>query len=234
MRLVLHDYPGELTDKAEYNAEIVRRLKQCAVTIIAVDTPALMTNVSLNEPFAWHCAANHPLAIHDLMAKAYTGLTSKRMVLLVPVKCEKWVRDPEGCRQLSERLRKGYEMLWSLLTSSSQRDNVVFAVTPVQTMGNIVFSSMQVCPPEGDGGSTQYRPTFLKLRATSAYEPKFCEEPLRYLLAFLFSRYLESPTLLERIFGADPAFRKAVARFSEDLKEQNNGFELIQGRHLLR
>jgi hypothetical protein len=236
VQLVLRDYPGEqLLDNPK---EVVQRVKDCAVTMIAIDTPALMADEGRVNPLLTHKNRNFPekgkkggVGIVDIFAEAFKDLKEKKLVLLVPVKCEKWMSNPATANLLLERLKMGYEQLLELLASDDLRDNVAVVVTPVETMGGIVYAYM-------DSKET-YSPQFMKESIAAEFRPRYSDQPLRYILRFTLKRFLERKGFWFDLFGNDKPFIQAIDEFAKGCKsdsglgEKASGFTIIQGKDLL-
>ncbi|MFC5411517.1 hypothetical protein ACFPMF_19510 [Larkinella bovis] len=236
MQLVLRDYPGEqILDNAQ---EVIHRIRECAVTLITIDTPALMVEGNTSFPWSFHKERNQlekkkngTANIHSLFQEAYKELKDKKLVILAPVKCEKWMKDPESASLLLDRIKAGYDNLLQLLASENLKDNVAVVVTPVETLGSIVYAYMDK--------QDVYSPQFMKRSVSSKYDPRYGDQPLRYMLRFVLKRFLEKPGFWFDWFGDDKPFLNAIHDFAKDCKSdpslgiQTSGFSVIQGSQLL-
>jgi hypothetical protein len=240
IRLVFRDFPGEQLQEREAKRAVIERVRRCAVTMVAVDTPALMIDsksvlpvVYTNGRHASNEGSTGAAEIYNIFNAAYDQLPNSRLVLLVPIKCEKWVQDPRSAAELLARLRTNYELLLTFLASDRLKNKVAVAVTPVQTLGNVIYAHMAT--------ENVYSPRYLKKSIMSTYEPRYCEQPLRYALRFVLKRYLQDPGfwdgLLYSWFGRDEPFRKAIDQFAQDSiprsGESEGAFAVLQGSHLL-
>lgn len=236
VQLVLRDYPGEqLVDNSK---EVIHRIRECAVTMIAIDTPALMVENDRLHSSGFHKdrnlferGRNGTANLHTIFQEAYKGLREKKLVILVPVKCEKWMKDSASANQLLDRIKTGYQSLFDLFASEDMQDNVAVVVTPVETLGNVVYAYMD--KPES------YSPRFMKRGISAEYDPRYCDQPLRYILRFVLKRFLENPGFWFEWFGNDKPFLNAINDFARGCKSdpslgiQTNGFTVIQGGQLL-
>lgn len=236
VQLVLRDYPGEqLIDDSR---EVIFRVRECTVTMITIDTPALMVEANKTQSWVFHKDRNllergksSTTSILTIFQEAYKGLKEKKLIILAPVKCEKWMRDSVSANQLLDRVKEGYKPLLDLLSSEDLKDNVAVIVTPVETLGGVIYAYMD--SPE------TYSPRFIKKSISSKYDPRYCDQPLRYILRFVLKRFLESPGFWFGWFGNDKPFLNAIDGFAKGCKSdsnlgvQTNGFTIIQGSQLL-
>ncbi|MGV3557819.1 hypothetical protein [Larkinella arboricola] len=235
VQLVLRDYPGEqILDNSK---EVIYRIRECAVTMITIDTPALMVEGERSLSWAFHKDRNllekgkSSSSMQAIFQEAYKGLKEKKLVILVPVKCEKWMKDAASANQLLDRIKTGYKSLLDLFASEEMQDNVAVVVTPVETMGNVVYAYMDK--------SDSYSPQFMKRGIAAQFDPRYCDQPLRYILRFVLKRFLESPGFWFEWFGNDKPFLNAIDDFARGCKSdpslgiQTNGFTVIQGGQLL-
>lgn len=230
VQLVLRDYPGE--QLAENPDEIINRVRECSVTIITIDTPLLMIdNGWSGDDDAQYGRSDTPNDITKIFAEAYGGLIDKKLVLLAPIKCEKWMDTADAARQLTDRITEKYKCLFDLLASDELQDKVAVVVTPVETLGGIMYAYMD--------DKTSYSPKFIKKSIAATYDPKYCDQPLRYILRFVVKRFLENPGLWFSFFGNNKPFVNAIEDFTKEclgdsfMEAHKNGFMIVQGSKLL-
>ena len=70
----------------------------------------------------------------------------------------------------------GYEKLLGHLSFGSLAQNVAVVITPIQTLGEIVFHKSP---------KNRYEPIFMKTQAHAKYNPRDSEQPLRYVLRYV-------------------------------------------------
>lgn len=154
MNIVFTDANGEFFESGrEHESEISEMVKTYDVFVIAIDTPSLMEAVNpanslMNE--AVNRAINNVNDIHNFI----TYLDDKdgadaKMVIFVPLKCEKWAHDGE-LHLVSERIKQVYE---TPIKALEKKKNVEIDILPIQTVGSIVFQEHQksyLCLTEGD------------------------------------------------------------------------------------
>lgn len=226
----LCDYPGgyhEAKASPEEKKFIKELLRESVAVIIAIDAPALMED----KKGILHEKINRPQQIKNLFNAAYQDIDSPRLVILAPIKCEKYLKNEETAKELSEQVRKGYDNLFNHFNSEKLNPWIVSVITPVQTVGSVVFSRIEF--------DTQSNPHFFfrKVRHDAKYSPKDSEQPLRYLLRFLLKLHLDSRSwglfnFLRDWLGIDTYLKKAVDEFARGCKT-NGGFAVLKGEKWL-
>lgn len=233
--LHFQDYPGEyLKESGETRQQVADMVRTSAVVVITIDAAAMM-----EADGRWHTSINQPLVIRTMFLEAYQRLEGPRLVLFAPVKCEGYVRDDVRAEDLRRTIKEKYQALFSLFASDALRSNVAVAITPVQTLGEIVFSHVGNTQKDGSPPTFYFR----KIGPDSVYRPRNGDQPLRYMLRFLLSRaYTERRTgfgplnpiwrSLRDLFGADDYLRASVETFARGCKNDRE-FEVVQGEELL-
>lgn len=229
LQLVFRDYPGQYhnaTASKEEREFVTTVLSQSAAVLIPIDAPALM-----EEKGRYHDSLNRPLQIKDIFKRAYKNLDSPRLVIFAPVKCEKYLKDEKTAKELARRVSEGYEGLLDYFKSEKLSDRIARVITPVQTVGGLVFSRIE---PDEDNEPDFY---FRKIRHDAVYAPKDSEQPLRYLLSFLLKLHLQQRntgifSFIRDWIGADTHLKKAVKDFSSSCKE-TEGFTILSGKKWL-
>jgi hypothetical protein len=191
------DYPGEYIRE---NQVFVRdKINEASAVLIAIDTPALMEEPYLNERMN---ATNYFSA---LLQSVFGASRTPRLVLLTPIKCERWVQSLDGTRDLSERIRTGpYKdlidnlaaMTTTALDGIHPKPYVAVAITPIQTVGSVVFSHFD----KDEFGRPVH--VWKKSSPEAPFAPVDCDQPLRYLMGFLIKQHLEHRRSPEHHFEA--------------------------------
>jgi len=146
-----------------------------------------------------------------------------------PMTAQDWEKIRMAVRERTRlnRVKQGYETLLNFLKAEALLQNVAVVVTPVQTVGTVVFSHVEV----KDG-----KPFFWFHQTNNPkYNPIDSEQPLRYILRFLLKKYTERKGLrswLGKLFGQDEPFKQAVAEIAKGCKN-GDGFAVLQGQNLL-
>ena len=160
--MVFRDYPGQYhgTNATKEEKDFVATvLSQSAAVLIPIDAPALM-----EENSKYHEGLNRPQQIKDLFKRAYKNLDSPRLIIFAPVKCEKYLQDEKTAKELSRRVCEGYGGLLEYLESEQLSPWIASVVTPVQTVGGLVFSRIE---PDETGIPEFY---FRKTRHDAKYQ----------------------------------------------------------------
>ncbi|MBQ7886269.1 MAG: 50S ribosome-binding GTPase [Clostridia bacterium] len=175
------DIRGE--DLTEQQTDVVRRIQESSIIIVAIDSVALMEYDDYGG--SHNDLLNYPAQIHKIVKKAYTQAEKHdpQLVLLVPLKCEKYYWQPGGMERVNARVKTAYK---SLLTFLEANDTFSVAITPILTLGDVQFSRF------ADDGS--YSPMY-RFRTTDesgnahtpVYSPKFCDQPLFYIAAYILT-----------------------------------------------
>ncbi|MBD2612005.1 MAG: hypothetical protein RMY62_012275 [Nostoc sp. ZfuVER08] len=232
LQLCFRDYPGKYheTSATSEEKQFVKELLQNSVAVlIAIDAPALMED----PKGVLHEKINRPQQIKNLFNAAFQDLDSPRLVIFAPVKCEKYLKDDKSASELIDRVKKGYENLFNHFNSEKLSPLIVSAITPIQTVGSVVFSRIEF--------DSQNNPHFYfrKIRHDAYYNPKDSEQLLRYLLRFLLKLHLDSRNRSWGFFSfvrgwlsLDDYLRKAVDEFARGCKT-TGGFVVIKGEQLL-
>jgi hypothetical protein len=233
LRLMFRDYPGgylHLKAKPEHRKFVKELMTECVAVLVAIDAPALM-----EAKGRWNEMVNRPQQIIDLFCNTYQNLQAPRLVILAPVKCEKYMQSEEQALELNRRIKEEYKRLFELFSSEGLQSQVVTVISPVQTVGSVLFSRVDI---KDDIPHFMYR----KTGHDAKYCPKDSEQPLRYLLRFLLKLHLSTNrnwkwlefdfNFLRDIFGLDDAFINAVRELSKGCKS-NGGFSIVQGHSLL-
>ncbi|MGI0479956.1 TRAFAC clade GTPase domain-containing protein [Geminocystis sp. CENA526] len=225
IKLNFWDYPGvwNTEDIGEQKDKyVMNKIKESVAILIAIDTPALMAAKG-----KWHHKQNHPLQIINRFNKCYADLKSPRLVILAPIKCESYVQDEKSRQELTNKIKQEYKVLLDLFQSEALADKVAVVITPVQTVGNIFFSYIDV---------RQNTPLFRfkKQNPDAEYSPKDNEQPLKYLLRFLLALHLNNRLwgFFRDWFKWDEYLKQAIRDFAKDCKD-SDGFEVVQGKKLL-
>lgn len=231
LKLCFQDYPGYYhlnQATTEERTCLNNLLKESTAVLIAIDAPALMEQNGL-----WHQTINKPMEITNLFKKNYQELDSPKLVLFVPVKCEKYLQNDKSTQHLLQRIKEEYAHLINLFNCPSLNTKVVSVVTPVQTLGGVIFSRVEKI-------GTTPRFYFRKISHDAKYCPKDTDQPLKYLLRFLLKIHFEQQSqswgvfnFIRYYFGFDQYLEQAISQFTSGCKI-NNGFEIIQGESLLK
>jgi hypothetical protein len=222
LEINFQDYRGGWINKADKIEQVKEFIRDSVAVLIPINTPALM-----EKEGEYHDSLNQPTELNNLFKKIYKDLDSPRLVILAPVKCEKYMNNPP---ELFRKVREGYQKMLNQFASEKLLPKVAVVITPVQTVGSVVFSRVE---KDEDNQPIFY---FRKPQPSDPYQPKNTEVPLRYLLRFLLKLHLDKrrASIFTRIldsFGRNAGLRNAVSRFSEPRSDEA---EIVQGIDLLK
>lgn len=243
--LEIRDYPGEyLRDEPETVAGFVR---EASAIMIAIDTPCLM-----EENGKYHLAKNRI----DLVSKFlmnYLDNTEEKMILLVPLKCEKYYREGR-IDEVTATVKKQYDGLIQYLCDKENmhgfKKKICCAITPIQTLGDVAFDSFARNEMTGDIKEITTKdgmklPAEIRYHYTASnakYSPINCVQPLYYLLAFVSKQYEKARQeeknsgwigRLREAFRLIPnveAFLLEIQRLGVKRIENAQGYKVLFGR----
>jgi len=229
-KILFQDYPGEwLNSNSSSKQKMEDFLRESDAVIIAIDTPALMESKS---DFDWHKKRNSVEEIYNVFETVYRNIISPKLIILAPVRCEAYyIKESQKYdTELLNRIKKGYEQLLNHLDSQSLIDKVAVVVTPVQTVGNVVFNSIEI--------DERKEPKIIFHKTGGKYQPIDSEQPLRYILRFVLSNSINSRwgmcNWLRKGLNLDKDLKEAVNKFTDSsMCKTNGGFAIIQGHSLL-
>ncbi|MEU6343854.1 hypothetical protein ABZ883_23275 [Streptomyces sp. NPDC046977] len=223
-RMCFTDYAGEVLrdlDAGPVGRKVRASLLNSPVVVLAVDTPALM---ALDGEY--HQRINLPHLMYERIKELLVEDEQRpRLLIIVPLKCERWVATRQGTEALMERVREGYRPLLDYIAHADVRPRVGCVVTPVQTTGSIVFSTIKQTP----GGGVQFH--YRSRTPGAPYRPVDTDQPLRYALRFVLSEYRRRRGFwreaVDEVFGTDVALQEAVAAFARSGSERD-GLHVVQ------
>jgi hypothetical protein len=160
----------------------------------------------------YHEEANRPKAVFDEIRRMLEQ-DKQRLVILAPLKCERWLRDPGDARRLTEQVIGKYQPLLDYIRSDSVRARVACVLTPVQTIGSVVFNRID----KDSAGGPVFK--FTTRGVPAVYAPVDTEQPLRYALKFILGKYRSGqrgllPGLIQELMGTDAALVAAMEEFT--------------------
>lgn len=123
--------------------QIIDAVKEADVYVIAIDTPYLMEAVNPGNELcdeSINMAYNHVDDIHSYLTYIddKDGADAK-LVLFVPIKCEKWVHRGEADK-VTQRIKDVYKTVFKALDGYK---NLQVDIIPVETVGAIEFKEHQ-------------------------------------------------------------------------------------------
>lgn len=131
-----YDVPGEFTNplKIEFASEMLPLISNCDVFIVAIDTPYIMEcPESIND--AHNRIRDLEVALQNIIVKDKTDL---KMVMFVPLKCERWIESGE----INEVVSKVKSTYSTLLQTLSAYPSMMVSILPIATIGGIRHKQM--------------------------------------------------------------------------------------------
>lgn len=198
MGLELQDYPGEYV---KLHPDTVKQyIAESNAIIVAIDTPHMMEcGGRYNE------GKNFPSLITGFFKEALDASSDEKLIMLVPLKCEKYYHEGR-IGEVTEQVCETYRELIRFLKDRENglADKFACVITPIQTLGQIVFDSFQTLPDGQvdevliDGNPVPKKVSYRYLRGGAVYAPVYCEQPLYYLLSFVAKQYRQLKSRKER------------------------------------
>lgn len=146
MDIEFRDSAGEFFEASSQHAtETEEYIKNCDVFVIVVDTPYLMGSVE--ETTKDLCSNSINLGTNRVqdIQNFLTHIDDKdgmdaKMVVFVPLKCEKWAKEPNGLNKVTARIKEVYA---THIKNLSAYGKINICIIPMQTSGNILFTEFK-------------------------------------------------------------------------------------------
>lgn len=146
MDIEFRDSAGEFFEASGMHArETEEYIKGSDVFVIVVDTPYLMGSADESTkdlcPDSINLGTNRVQDIQNFL----THIDDKdgqdaKMVVFVPLKCEKWAKEPNGLNKVTARIKEVYG---THIKNLSAYEKINICVIPMLTSGNILFSEFR-------------------------------------------------------------------------------------------
>lgn len=231
--LEIKDFPGEyVLDRPN---EVKQFINESSAVFIAIDTPHLM------EENGAYCEAKNKSFIITSFFKSQ-NLDSEKLVLLVPLKCERYFYD----NRMDEVLTKVREYYSDLISYFMKNGKIACAVTPILTLGDVEFDhmikqdgkvviNMNNCPDE----------VVYRFRGDNPkYSPAFCVQPLYYMLSFLAAQYEREKgnrnfidkvfTSIYNLFDSDEALFDEILKMEKNRRTDLPGYKVECGADMFK
>lgn len=228
-----YDFPGGWIIPGDSNNKtVIDIVKASAVIVVAINTPYLMEMGG--KYIDDGCAVDE---IEWVIKRSLEGDESERLILFVPIKCEKYLETPEMRDNLHKSVKRAFNNTLMLTANPLYTNRLAMALLPVQTVGNAKFSRFKIA---ADGRIE--REVYRKTDPNSRFSPKNVDQPMRYLMSFLLEQFARNKAkgswydkFLSFIFR-EGDLREVAEYIRSGIKSDNDleaGFEIFCGRELI-
>ena len=209
VNISIKDFPGEYLSSRP--AEVSNFIAESHIVIVAIDTPYLMEeNGRYNEE------KNEVTKINSFF-RNHTEALKNKMVLLVPLKSERYFHD-KRIDEVSSRVSEVY----SDLIAFCKDNNIACVITPIQTLGGVEFDKF-VDNTDATFCNLTKLSSYRFYTDTPQYQPMFCVQPLYYLLTYVANYYDWSKSqrkgVVERMTDSLTSFLKDDDTFLHEIKK---------------
>lgn len=130
------DVPGEwMESEHQTTSGLLDHVKESDVFIVAIDTPYLMQDENPNINSVW----NRTDEITNLLSEMKINADEdKKLVIFVPVKCEKWAQE-NRMDEVTQRVKESYK---TFINSWVDNKAVEIWVMPILTVGGLTHTSL--------------------------------------------------------------------------------------------
>lgn len=228
--VIVKDYPGEyLTDESKKHL-ITDFLSESNVILIAIDTPYLM-----EENGKYNCEKNRTDVVTSFIEKNPKSFANK-LILFIPLKCERYSHDAR-----MDEVRNRVKEVYSELISFCKKNNVASVVAPILTLGGIEFDSME----SNKFAGISIIPKYKMYEKEPTYKPRFCVQPMYYLMLYAASYsewskdhltgiWARIQDMLARMFTDDEEFRTALQKMRMNLLTNKLGYEILSTNSIFK
>lgn len=237
--LVIKDFPGEYLK--DHPDDVRGFIANSSAIVIAIDTPHLMEeNGRFNE------VKKRVSLVTEFIKGEFAQLEDDKLVLFVPLKCEKYQLEGR-MEEVREAVERSYGELLDFFSGSGIKAHIAAAITPIFTVGEVAFSDFK----RDDAGEVKVlsaglpaRAEYVYTKAGAQYHPQYCEQPLCYLLAFITKLYQRTKSsdsggffsklaAIFRLFPDDPELLLEIGKFSRKRVRDKDGYKILIGAHLM-
>lgn len=233
INLEIKDFPGEFVETNP--SEVKSFIGESTAIFIAIDTPHLM-----EQDGRYNDIKNKPQIIIDFFKQVLPSIKGERLVLFIPLKCERYFHD-KRMGEVVERVKETYAELIKLFKDSHK---IACAVTSIQTLGDVELDKM-ACDASGNAVLNEFGyPAQVDYRfcgASPKYRPLFCVQPLYYLLSFLVAQYKRNKKsadffsrMLASLFDNDEALLDEIYNMEKNRRTDLPGYEMLCGSTLFQ
>ena len=240
MPVRFYDFPGGYIERSANESDytdVLKIVKQSAAIIVAVDTPYLMEPEDERGKYIRQaCIRDVELVIKSAVAESEK---QDRLILLVPIKCEKYTKDYASLQALKQAVKYVFSDTINM-GKETYKGKLAIAIVPIDTIGNVKFSRFKT---EGERVTDQ---VFMKLRGQK-FNPRYTDQPLRFAMSFLFEQFKKQQERSKSIWDKfldwvcvwdweffSPNNMPKIENFvRQGIKLTDGRFEIICGRELM-
>lgn len=234
IEIEIKDFPGEyVLDNPD---QVMAFIESSDTIMIAIDTPHLMEMEGrFNE------AKNKISIITRFLKERISGINDEKLILLVPLKCEKYFFE-KRMDEVKEQVIESYKELIQFFKESTN-ENIACAITPILTLGGVIYDTFDIA--NGQVILDSKNPllpahTIYKFKDEGAtYSPSFCVQPLYYLLSFVVTQYERNKgkggflnklrSLIFQLFENDKELFNEILKMEQNRRSDLPGYQMICG-----
>jgi len=211
LRLRFVDSPtGWIGDE---ESAIAAQITSAHVVIITIDTPYLMELNGIH-----HEGRHHTVALTRLIRSHFLIGDIRKLLLLVPTRCEKYFTTDREATLIQERVKQGFSNLIAAACFPQCATSMV--LTPVQTLGALCFAGFRQTDAPGIPAAV-----FSRSSPDAIIAPRFADQPVRHLLAYVIREQIRSG-VCHRLFQWNSGYFGVLHKLSEGCKV-DGGFEIL-------
>lgn len=145
MEIEFRDSAGEFFESSGiHETETSDYIKECDVFVVVIDTPYLMGSVEETTkdvcPESINLGTNRVKDIQNFLTHINDNEgKDAKMVVFVPLKCEKWVKE----RRINEVTKRIKEVYGNCIKNLKAYSKMNITIIPMETSGNILFSELR-------------------------------------------------------------------------------------------
>ena len=193
IRINFVDFPGEWLDNPDewkdQLADLQRKLERTSVLLIAVDTPHL---IECDGQYSQ--IRNREYRISEKIKSSGFADKGPSLVLFVPLKCERYYKD-NRMNEVQLTVQEEYKNLIQYLCGG-ENSECLAAIAPILTLGGAAFSHFG----RDDNGEIALNTVGIPAQQIYYFpdesvkhpEPKFCDQPLLYVLTYTLAMAKEA------------------------------------------
>jgi hypothetical protein len=227
LEIVFIDLPGGVytTEDPEIKKQVDDIIKRALVTFIPIDTAALFAGNGLG---VIHQRVNEPVLIKSLYDRVFNTEDSvgDKLVFITPVKCEKYIQQPNGTEIIFQKIcdESEYKSLLNLFTSEELKKNTELIFCPVETLGGIHII--------GTGKDEYGNPDHI-LKRVGSYAPHNCHLPLSYLFYYILRMVKDQKNdnvfvaWLRNLFQMNAYLEQSIEILTKDVLKAREEHEIL-------